>query len=633
MISKVSERTIHYFRWVLAIGWLILIASLFYDPISHLLTDPNNSLSPFRDFVISRAQDPATCVRVQGECLPSPPYPLETIIFWKIAIPIAIPIVFIFGHETWRRICPLYFFSQITRALGLKPRLDIYKNHWLTQNYLYLQFTLLFIGLSLRLLFINSVRPVLGLFLLLTIISAIAIVFLYGGRSWCHYVCPFGVVQTFFTGPRGLLGSEAHKAPPASITQSACRTVDQMTGEEISTCTNCNNPCFDIDAEKSYWEQLQQPGRRFVQYGYLGLIIGYLLYYYLYSGNFDYYFSGIWAHEPNQLETLLKPGFYLFDRAINIPKLVAVPLTLALFVGISYWIGTKIEKASLSYMRRHNSDISRELVLHRVFSIFTFVAFNILYIYASGSKNSLVQLIFGGFVVLLSTLWIYRTWNRSSDQYLRETVAEKLRRQLQKLSTKLSLNLSQFLENRPLEQLKPDELYILAKVLPGVTRQNLEQIYAEVLQEALEEEYFEPAASKEALKHLRQKQDLTDEEHDRILAEVLGNNPQLMGLSTQKRSHPQADAPKYIQGRSLAISQQDPTVLRAISDQDASTAINIKGQFLVPSQEDPTLLRATSEQDVAPTKLNSKEPHKATSQEAPTVLRSHSEQDTSTQVD
>ncbi len=232
MISQVSEPKMHVIRWVLVVGWLLLIVSLFYDPISHHLSDPNNLYSPFRDRVISQALLPDECVKVQGVCLTETPYPMGTRFFWGMIVPSAIAIVLVFGHETWRRICPLYFLSQIPRALGLQPLLNIDKNRWLVNNHLYVQFALLFIGLNCRILFINSARPVFGCFLIFTILSAITVVFLYGGSSWCHYVCPFGIVQMVFTGPRGLLDSQAPKAPPRSITQSMCRTVDSTTGIE-----------------------------------------------------------------------------------------------------------------------------------------------------------------------------------------------------------------------------------------------------------------------------------------------------------------------------------------------------------------------------------------------------------------
>lgn len=536
MISQVSEQKMRLIRWVLVVGWLLLIFSLFYDPISHHLSDPNNLFSPFRDRLIAQASLPEQCVRVQGECLAETPYPMATRFFWGMIVPCAILIVLLFGHETWRRICPLYFLSQIPRGLGFKPRLNIDRNRWLVQNHLYVQFALLFIGLNLRILLINSARLVFGCFLLFTIFSAITIVFLYGGRSWCHYVCPFGIVQMVFTGPRGLLDSQAHQAPPRTITQSMCRTVDSATGREKSACINCKSPCMDIDAEKAYWEHLNQPGRKLVQYGYLGLVSGYFIYYYLYAGNFNYYFSGAWTHEENQLATLFKPGFYLFSQPINIPKIVAVPLTLAFCVGLSCWIMTRVEKALFSYFRKLDPNIDHQQVLHRVFSLCTFIAFNTFFIYGGRPEilrlPFLGQLIFNALIILISTLWLDRTWDRSEEEYHKESLANKLRRQLKKLS----FNFSQLLQGRSLDELNSHELYLLASVLPNATRQEYYRIYKGILEEALSEKRVQPNTSKEALQQLRQKLQLQEKEHYRALTEIIQENPQILNVAPPKNS-------------------------------------------------------------------------------------------------
>ena len=48
----------------------------------------------------------------------------------------------------------------------------------------------------------------------------------------------------------------------------------------------------------------------------LACVVGYFGYYYLYAGNWAYYFSGAWAHQEDQLDTLFNPGFYLFNTPI-----------------------------------------------------------------------------------------------------------------------------------------------------------------------------------------------------------------------------------------------------------------------------------------------------------------------------
>jgi hypothetical protein len=437
-------------------------------------------------------------------------------------------IVLVFGHETWRRICPLYFLSQIPRALGLKPRLNIKKNTWLTRNHFYLQFALLFIGLNFRILFVNSARLALGLFLLSAIAISITVVFLYGGRSWCHYVCPFGVVQTVFTGAGGLLGSNATETVPKSIPQSMCRTVDTVKNREKRDCVGCKSACMDIDAEKSYWNDLQKPGRRFVHYGYLGLVIGYFVYYWLYAGNLDYYFSGAWTHEENQLSTLWNPGFYLFNQPINIPKIVAAPLTLAVCVGLAYWILSKIEKLLRSYLKRRNPNINSQQVLHRMLTICTFLAFNSFFIY--GGRPEILrlpkpaQLLFNTIVVIVSTMWLVRTWGRSFDKYQRDSLASSFRSKL----SKLSVNISQFLKGRSLNDLSSQELFTLDSVLQQFQKTDRLQTYKSILQEGLTLSNFTSADSLEILQEIRSHLGLSEEEHYKVLSEITSEQPFLL---------------------------------------------------------------------------------------------------------
>jgi hypothetical protein len=311
MFGQVSERRMHFVRWVLTSGWLLLIASLLYDPLSPWLTQPGNVWSPLRI-------NSAVCVKVQGVCLQEQPYALGTTIFWGAVVPSSIFILLIFGHELWRRICPLSFLSQIPRALGWqrqikrenaktgKARYELVKvkpGSWLGRNYRYLQFGLLYLGLCARILFINSDRLALAVWFGVTIAGAIAVGYLYGGKSWCQYFCPMAPVQSIYAEPSGLFASKAHIGDQ-QITQSMCRTVGE-DGKEQSACVACQNPCIDIDAERNYWDGVAQSEQKVLYYGYVGLVVGYFCYYYLYAGNWDYYFSGAWAHQENLRETLL----------------------------------------------------------------------------------------------------------------------------------------------------------------------------------------------------------------------------------------------------------------------------------------------------------------------------------------
>jgi hypothetical protein len=184
VLSNVSEKQMHNVRLALTIGWLVLIVSLFYDPFSAYLTDPDTSFSPFH---IRSHQE---CFQFQGQCLPLSNYAMGARIFWGMVVPSSILILLVLGHETWRRICPLSFMSQIPRALGIQRRrkvvnpvtkaarmelVTIAKDSWLGRNGLSLQFTLLFVSLNIRLLLVNSDRLLLGIFLISSILTSISI--------------------------------------------------------------------------------------------------------------------------------------------------------------------------------------------------------------------------------------------------------------------------------------------------------------------------------------------------------------------------------------------------------------------------------------------------------------------------
>ena len=553
MISQVEEKKMHIVRWLLAVGWLTLIFSLLYDPISPWFTDPNNLSSPFR-LNPEIYLDPEKCVKVQGVCLPEQPYGMGGRIFWAIVLPIGIMILLVLGHEVWRRICPLYFFSQIPRRLnkqrkvvvnastGRKEVPAVDENSWLGRNYLYLQVGLFYLGLNIRILFVNGDRLAMFIFLMFTICSSIVVGYLFKGRSWCHYFCPMAPVQMFYTGPRGLLGTEAHLSPPQSITQSMCRTVvvDEKTKQqtEKSACVSCKSPCFDIDSERNYWQGITKPDQKLLFYTYFGLMLGFYCFYFLYAGSWQYYYSGAWTHEEGQLSTLFQPGFYISGQTIPIPKIIAAPLTLAVFAAASYYICLGLEKAFRAYLKQRNKNLSEEEILHVCFAFCTFVSFNVFFMFGGRPNISLLPnwavLLLNGIIVVVSTLWLRRSLSRTPGRYSKETQANSLARQL----NKLAIDFSKFLEGRSLKDLTPDEVYVLAKVLPGVSRTDRIKVYKGVLKESLEEGNAQSANSLEVLKDLRKELLVTDEEHFTVLKELGVENPEIvdpdMALTREK---------------------------------------------------------------------------------------------------
>jgi len=538
--SRLSEIRMHWVRWLLTTGWLLIIGSLFFDPFTARFTSPEHPWSPLRL--------PGTCVEVQGRCLVEAPYPLGTTIFWGAVVPAGIFILLVFGHELWRRICPLSFLSQIPRALGWQRQTQkrnpksgeirrqlarVPPDSWLAKHYPALQFSWLYVGLCGRILFFNADRLVLAGWLLFTIAAAVAVGWLYGGKAWCQYFCPMAPVQSIYSTPAGLLGSRAHMSG-TPITQSMCRTLD-AGGEEQSACVACQKPCIDIDAERMYWERLQSPAFSFERYGYVGLVVGYFLYYYLYAGNWDYYFSGAWVRQSDQLGQLLSPGLFLFGQPIPLPRLVAVPLVLGLFTWLGWLGGRAIEAWLRRRARSQGSEPDKTLIRHRVFLAATFLVFNIFFLFAGRPLLLLtpawVQYLFDMALVATSSLWLVRNWHRSPALYSRENLAERFRRQL----AKLGLNLGQVLEGRSLGDLNPDELYVLARVLPEFGNDQRHEAYKGVVRDALAEGYVNVASSLEVLRRMRQELGISDDEHRLLLEELGVEDPSLLDPD-QRRS-------------------------------------------------------------------------------------------------
>jgi len=538
--SQAPERRLHLIRWFLTTGWLLIIGSLFFDPFSARFTEPDHPWSPLR---LTEA-----CVPVQGRCLVEQPYPLGTTLFWGAVVPAGIFVLLVFGHELWRRICPLSFLSQIPRALGRQRQVGkknpktgeiryqlakVPADSWLAKHYSKLQFGWLFVGLCGRILFFNADRLVLAGWLLFTIAAAITVGWLYGGKAWCQYFCPMAPVQSIYSTPAGLLGSPAHMAS-GPITQSMCRTT-LPDGSEQSACVACQQPCIDIDAERLYWARIGTPDFAFERYGYVGLVLGYFLYYYLYAGNWTYYFSGAWARQSDQLSQLLSPGLFLFGQPIDVPRIVAVPLVLGLFTWLGLLVGQGIEGWMRRRARRQGAEPDRDQIRHRVFVAATFLVFNFFFLFAGRPLLQLapawVVYLFDVSLVAASTLWLFRAWRRTPALYGRENLAERFRRQLERLG----LDVSRYLEGRTLGDLSPDEVYVLARVLPGFGSEQRHEAYKGVVREALEEGYVNAASSLEVLQQMRRELGITDDEHRQLLDELGVEDPGLLDPG-QRRS-------------------------------------------------------------------------------------------------
>jgi hypothetical protein len=519
MLARTAEWKMLVVRGALLAGWVGLIGSLFWDPISTDWTGSTGFLGTN-----------TTEVAVQDGVLTNAPYQIGARVFWTMVVPLIPLCLMVFGHEAWRRVCPLSLMSQLPRYMGWQRRrmvlqrrtgkIDrtlalIVRGGWLDRNAWYLQFGILFVGLSARILFINSDRYALAGAMILVLSAAFLVGYLWGGKSWCNYFCPANIVQKIYTEPRGLLESAPHLLRP-SVSQSMCRTSSPT--EERSACVGCTVNCGDIDLEQSYWSSILKPQRRHVYYMFNGLIIGFYWYFYLYSGNWDYYFSGIWSHEAGALGRLLDPGLYIAGHSIPIPKILAVPLVIGGAVLATLVLGTMLERA-YRLVRNRGTKIPEVEIVNHCLGVSAYLSINIFYQYGGRPTLALfppvVSHIVDILVVSLSTMWLWQTLGRSAFKYEREKIASRLLDQLKKLK----VDFSRYLEGRSIGELKPDEIYVLAKVLPDLSREHKLQAYRNLLDDAISADKTGAVSPAALLHDVRQQMGISDEDHLLMLEE------------------------------------------------------------------------------------------------------------------
>ncbi len=580
-------------RTMLLVAWFVLIASLFWDPLTPVLTAPDNVKSPFHLG--------SGTVLVQGKELPAQPYEMGNRIFWTMVLPLVPIFLMVFGHETWRRVCPLSHFSQVPHMLGWQRqtrrlnrgsgRVDrvlalLPSESWLQRNHYYFQFGFLALGVSARILFNNSNRYALVATFAFFLAFALIIGLLYGGKTWCNYLCPISVIQDIYTGPGGLLDSKAH-ITPAPVGQSMCRAPGPNGDRSI--CVGCTTNCPDVDLENSYWRTLESDQKRFMYYGFFGLVFAFYTYYFVYAGGWAYYMTGAWTHESGQVGKLLAPGFYIFDTAIPIPKLIAVPLYFAACIAVSYGLFLLIELAYARFAAWRGQALSKARLRHQMLTVCAFLTFNLFYIWA-GRPNILLMPPWGVklidvLIVFVSVVWLARSLARDADIYRRERSARSLRDQL----VRMGFRSEDVLEGRPIDQLSADEVYVLAKTLPNFTVAQKREAYRAILTEALESGHTKSAESLKLLSDVREQLGLTDADHNEITEAVGVQDPALLDPEAQGSAELQIRRENYRKFLADLVQRECPAGVKPadyLASAEALEAIGPVRTFFGISEDD-----------------------------------------------
>ena len=518
--NKWPERQARIARWALLLGWIGLIA---------LLLKPE--LGPAYRSIVCREST---------ICRPG----IGNDLFWNIVMPLVILAVLL-SHELWRRICPLSFVSQLFRALGWqrtvlnragKPQVAaISDSSWLARHHIQLQWSLLIAGLSLRLLIVNSNGPILALLFAASLLAALISGWAYSGKTFCQYLCPFAPAQQILSGPRSLLSTQAHLGGTSKTTQSMCRTVGAQ-GQDMSTCVACSKPCFDIDAERTYWQSLSgQRGMAWAWYSYPGLILAFFLLIQSYapsgasSHEIDYLRSDLFTYDGRLAamawQSLLPAGWP------QLPRILAIPALLSAGGVVSERLFHQIEQLQRHQLRAASPELAKERAIHRTRLLATFTAINTYFFFkgnllgSSEIPQSLLEL--NLLIVAISSVWLYRSWDRDRALYERENTSTSLRKRLAKLGQELQ----PLLAGRQLDDLSPGEVFVLANALPVQETSQRRSIYLDVLRDLISQGRLDRTASLKTLADLRTTLGLDDADHQSALEILTSEDARLTSLN------------------------------------------------------------------------------------------------------
>ncbi|MCX5743660.1 MAG: HEAT repeat domain-containing protein [Proteobacteria bacterium] len=338
-------------------------------------------------------------------------------ILWTVLIALLPFFWMTFGFHLWRRICPLAVVAQVGRLVGRPGTRKM--GDWMNRNYILVQLGLLVIALSMRLLATNGSPVWLSVFLAVVVLVALATSFVFGGKTWCNFLCPVWLVEKIHTEP------SAAAVGSASVTNSQC-----------SPCVACKKHCPDIDIEQGYWKEATERPRRIAYFSWPGIVVGFYTYYFLVSPTgWDYYWSGIWTRETNQASLMFSPGFTFLPQ---IPRLVAAPLTLIVFGAVSYLgfalIEAVIKARRLGSLPKDATDDQKSAltsrVRHGMLAFCGLIAFNAFYLFAGQPtlQHAPAWIVtgWGLLVVFASTTMFVRRLVRTEDQYVHEKFAQKI---------------------------------------------------------------------------------------------------------------------------------------------------------------------------------------------------------------
>ena len=467
-------------------------------------------------------------------------------VLWTIAIA-SLPLFFVLaGYHRWRRICPLAFIAQVPTFLGRAGHRRA--GDWLRNHGYRLPFFILLVSLWLRLVATNGDGYAIALFLAAISLAALATGLMFTGKTWCNYVCPVSFVEKLYTEPRGL-----RETP-----NSQCRK-----------CTACRPTCPDINEENSYWKEILLPDKRDVFFAFPGVVLAFYVYYYVQAGSWEYYFSGRWTNEVGLARTAFLPGSTAATAGVffwpAVPRAVAAAATLLIGAASSLAVFSFAERpvAGFATLREAGSDAAT--VRHLMFSLAAFSAFVLFYSFAGAPTLRLIPglpHLFQLVVMTTGTLFLVRRLSRRQRDFSEETLARRIVARWPWADTP-----------PPRDPQEALQVHAVLSQSAGATAHVID-VYKSAIRESVSSGVLS-RADVHRLDSLRTRLRVTDADHERVMAELVEEDRDLMiggleygSVEKQLQLKTYADAlAAHLERQAAAHSAPDEAIMRRLRDE------------------------------------------------------------------
>ena len=515
MFSSRKELHFLWIRYLLLAAWCVMLALCFVDAAHFEFTDPasENGLQGW-------AGSP---INLRGDILLPISYNPVPRLFWGGVVPIVILTLLFFGHDTWRRICPLSALSQLPRRLGFqiktgrKNRRRIFSvnpNSAWARHALLFQFIAFLTVVILRLTLLSAYPQLLAYFTFLVFLLAFVVGLFFAGKTWCHYFCPMNAVQLVLSGPKGV---NSDRSKVNGLSQSMCRK-PQSSGKDISICVGCNAPCPDVDIEKNYWSRIDRLSARVVTYGYLGIVVGFYHALFSIAGTTTLgaavWYDGDW----NGL------GFAPFGTNMPVVRWLGLSIVVVVWTAVSVAAGLLLEKLLAQYYRAKENSEPEITATHQLMLVFSFSAILMLiqFIALPGLNwlpTPIIWLLSVSSSCMLA-IWLSQSWRKTANAHQRELLAQSLQQQL----SASEKDWAPFLDGRSPDQLSVDEIHMLANLTREIESSGQKTFYKRFLKDAIEQGTANSKEGKNLLQKVRNNCGVTRDEHRAYLIELTGEN-------------------------------------------------------------------------------------------------------------